>query len=73
MSNFLVEEFYSMEYGPALEDTKEVEGWLDAHQRSLRTTLMGDGRSLLPANTLLLPILLRARKLQRLRKAIQSM
>jgi aldehyde dehydrogenase (NAD+) len=29
-----VEEFYSMEYGPAPEDTKEVDSWLDAHQRS---------------------------------------
>jgi len=29
-----VEEFYSMEYGPAPEDTKEVDRWLDGHQRS---------------------------------------
>ncbi len=34
MSNSIVEEFYSMEYGPAPEDPKEVERWLDAHQRS---------------------------------------
>ncbi len=34
MSNFIVEEFYSMEYGPAPEDTKEVDRWLDVHQRS---------------------------------------
>ena len=34
MSNFIVEEFYSMEYGPAPEDTKEVEHWLDAHKRN---------------------------------------
>jgi aldehyde dehydrogenase (NAD+) len=29
-----VEEFYRMEYGPAPEDTKEVDRWLDGHQRS---------------------------------------
>src|ERR1019366_8173259 len=29
-----MEEFYSMEYGPAPEDTKEVDRWLDGHQRS---------------------------------------
>ena len=34
MSNLIVEEFYSMEYGPAPEDTKEVDRWLDGHQRS---------------------------------------
>ena len=34
MSNAIVEEFYSMEYGPAPEDTKEVDRWLDAHKRS---------------------------------------
>ena len=34
MSNFIVEEFYSMEYGPAPEDPKEVDRWLDGHQRS---------------------------------------
>jgi aldehyde dehydrogenase (NAD+) len=34
VSNFIVEEFYSMEYGPAPEDTKEVDRWLDVHQRS---------------------------------------
>jgi len=34
VSNFIVEEFYNMEYGPALEDTKEVDRWLDAHQHS---------------------------------------
>jgi aldehyde dehydrogenase (NAD+) len=34
VSNSIVEEFYSMEYGPAPEDTKEVDRWLDAHQRS---------------------------------------
>jgi len=33
VSNSIVEEFYSMEYGPAPEDPKEVNGWLDAHQR----------------------------------------
>ena len=34
MSNSIVEEFYAMEYGPAPEDPKEVERWLDAHKRS---------------------------------------
>lgn len=34
MSNSIVQEFYSMEYGPAPEDTKEVERWLSAHKRS---------------------------------------
>jgi aldehyde dehydrogenase (NAD+) len=34
MSNFIVEEFYTMEYGPAPEDTKEVDRWLDGHKRS---------------------------------------
>ncbi|HEY6375763.1 MAG TPA: aldehyde dehydrogenase family protein, partial [Edaphobacter sp.] len=34
MSNSIVEEFYAMEYGPAPEDSKEVERWLDAHKRS---------------------------------------
>lgn len=34
MSNSIVEEFYSMEYGLAPEDPKEVNRWLDAHQRS---------------------------------------
>ncbi len=33
MSNPIVEEFYSMEYGPAPEDPKETNHWLDAHQR----------------------------------------
>ena len=32
--NSIVEEFYSMEYGPAPEDTKEVDRWLDAHHRT---------------------------------------
>jgi aldehyde dehydrogenase (NAD+) len=34
VSNSIVEEFYNMEYGPAPEDTKEVDRWLDAHKRS---------------------------------------
>jgi aldehyde dehydrogenase (NAD+) len=34
MSNLVVEEFYSMEYGPAPEDPKEVNRWLDGHKRS---------------------------------------
>jgi aldehyde dehydrogenase (NAD+) len=34
VSNLIVEEFYKMEYGPAPEDTKEVDRWLDAHQRN---------------------------------------
>ncbi len=34
MSNSIVEEFYTMEYGTAPEDPKEVERWLDAHKRN---------------------------------------
>ena len=34
MSNFIVEEFHSMDYGPAPEDPKEVDRWLEAHQRN---------------------------------------
>jgi aldehyde dehydrogenase (NAD+) len=34
VSKLIVEEFYNMEYGPAPEDTKEVDRWLDAHKRS---------------------------------------
>ncbi|MEO6983460.1 MAG: aldehyde dehydrogenase family protein, partial [Edaphobacter sp.] len=34
MSNSIVEEFYSMEYGPAPEDPKEVNRWLDEHHRT---------------------------------------
>jgi aldehyde dehydrogenase (NAD+) len=34
VSNLIVEEFYSMEYGPAPEDTKEVDRWFDAHHRT---------------------------------------
>ena len=34
MSSSIVEKFYSMEYGPAPEDPKEVNTWLDAHKRS---------------------------------------
>ena len=42
MSNSIVEEFYSMEYGPAPEDPKEVDRWLDAHQRSFGHYIDGD-------------------------------
>jgi hypothetical protein len=34
VSNFIVEEFHSMDYGPAPEDPKEVDRWLEAHQRN---------------------------------------
>ena len=34
MSSSIVEKFYSMEYGPALEDASEVTKWLDAHKRT---------------------------------------
>jgi aldehyde dehydrogenase (NAD+) len=33
MSSSVVEKFYSMEYGPALEDASEVYKWLDSHKR----------------------------------------
>ncbi len=33
VGNSVVEQFYAMEYGPAPEDSKETERWLDAHQR----------------------------------------
>jgi len=33
VSKSIVEEFYSMEYGPAPEDPKEVDRWLDSHKR----------------------------------------
>ncbi len=42
MSNFIVEEFYSMEYGPAPEDTKEVDRWLNAHGRSFGHYINGE-------------------------------
>jgi aldehyde dehydrogenase (NAD+) len=42
VSNFIVEEFYSMEYGPAPEDTKEVDRWLDAHGRSFGHYINGE-------------------------------
>ncbi len=42
MSNFIVEEFYTMEYGPAPEDTKEVDRWLDAHKRSFGHYIGGE-------------------------------
>jgi aldehyde dehydrogenase (NAD+) len=34
MSSSVVEKFYSMEYGPALEDAGDVYKWLDSHQRA---------------------------------------
>lgn len=42
MSKAIVEEFYSMEYGPAPEDPKEVDRWLDAHQRSFGHYIDGE-------------------------------
>ena len=44
MSNLIVEEFYSMEYGPAPEDTKEVDRWLDAHHRTFDHYINGAWR-----------------------------
>ena len=41
MSNSIVEEFYAMTYGPAPEDPKEVEHWLDAHNRSFDLYING--------------------------------
>ncbi len=34
MASSIVEKFYSMEYGPAPEDSSEVVKWLDGHKRS---------------------------------------
>jgi len=34
MASSVVEKFYSMEYGPAPEDSSEVTKWLDAHKRT---------------------------------------
>ena len=34
MASSVVEKFYSMEYGPALEDASEVYKWLDSHKRA---------------------------------------
>ncbi len=41
MSNLIVEEFYAMEYGPAPEDPKEVERWLDGHKRTFGNYING--------------------------------
>ncbi len=41
MSNSIVQEFYSMEYGPAPEDTKEVDRWLDTYHRSFGNYIAG--------------------------------
>ena len=48
--NSIVEKFYSMEYGPAPEDTKEVDTWLAAHHRAFGQYINGDWTK--PANTI---------------------
>jgi aldehyde dehydrogenase (NAD+) len=42
VSNLIVEEFYAMDYGPAPEDPKEVERWLDAHKRTFDLYIGGE-------------------------------
>jgi len=49
MANSIVEKFYSMEYGPAPEDTKEVDTWLDAHKHAFGHYINGAWTK--PANT----------------------
>jgi aldehyde dehydrogenase (NAD+) len=49
MPNSIVEKFYSMEYGPAPEDTKEVDAWLAEHKRAFGHYI--DGKWTKPANT----------------------
>ncbi|WP_263366063.1 aldehyde dehydrogenase family protein [Edaphobacter bradus] len=44
MSNLIVEEFYAMDYGPAPEDPKEVERWLDEHKRTFDLYIGGKWR-----------------------------
>jgi aldehyde dehydrogenase (NAD+) len=39
--NSIVEKFYSMEYGPAPEDTKEVDTWLAVHNRAFGQYING--------------------------------
>jgi aldehyde dehydrogenase (NAD+) len=46
--NSIVEKFYSMEYGPAPEDTKEVDVWLADHKRAFGHYI--DGKWTKPAN-----------------------
>src|SRR2546422_851549 len=41
VSNLIVEEFYAMDYGPAPEDPKEVERWLDGHKRTFDLYING--------------------------------
>ena len=41
MASSVVEKFYSMEYGPAPEDSSEVVKWLDAHGRSFGHYICG--------------------------------
>jgi len=48
--NSIVEKFYSMEYGPAPEDTKEVDTWLAAHNRTFGQYINGVWTK--PANTI---------------------
>jgi aldehyde dehydrogenase (NAD+) len=42
MASSVVEKFYSMEYGSALEDASEVTKWLEAHGRSFGHYIDGD-------------------------------
>ncbi|GGA67844.1 aldehyde dehydrogenase [Edaphobacter acidisoli] len=44
MSNPIVEEFYAMDYGPAPEDPKETERWLDGHHRRFDLFINGEWR-----------------------------
>jgi aldehyde dehydrogenase (NAD+) len=48
--NSIIEKFYSMEYGPAPEDTKEVDNWLAAHNRAFGQYINGAWTK--PANTI---------------------
>jgi aldehyde dehydrogenase (NAD+) len=41
----IAEKFVSMEYGPALEDSKEASAWLDRHGRRLAHFINGEWRS----------------------------
>jgi len=41
VSTSIVEKFHSMEYGPAPEDSKEVDVWLDSHKRAFGLYING--------------------------------
>ena len=41
MSSSVVEKFYSMEYGPAMEDASEVVRWLEARGRAFGSYIDG--------------------------------